>query len=358
MGDECHNRHIAATSLLFKALAPPLVRAAGRPRDASPPPSTFIAGNNYFFLNLAMAACKAMLAMPRTASPAARSSRRWPATAPSSASASAAPATAGSPAPAAVPRGPLLPRLQPGRRGGRHRRQRHHRDRRAWAASPWPARPPWSRSWAARPADASAYTEAMYEHHPGRATTPDPAAARLRAARPPASTCATWSTPTSCRSSTRASPTARRASARWRGPRPPAAGLLHRRRACFAAEWPTSVARRGRQRAASRNNLAAIDRQSRCKGPARCALVVLPRTAVLALLPAPWMVSTILLSERCIPRPGWSPSGRDIRLAPMDREPLARLRQRRVEILCIRRSGQVWRASAPGLPAPRTPVAP
>ncbi|MEA2575350.1 MAG: hypothetical protein QOH93_2648 [Chloroflexia bacterium] len=60
MGDELHNRHIAATSLLFKTLAPALIRALDdRERAASALDP--IAANNYFFLNLAMAACKAML---------------------------------------------------------------------------------------------------------------------------------------------------------------------------------------------------------------------------------------------------------------------------------------------------------
>lgn len=61
MGDECHNRHIAATGLMFKALAPALIRAVDdAPRVAAT--LDFIAANNYFFLNLAMAACKASLA--------------------------------------------------------------------------------------------------------------------------------------------------------------------------------------------------------------------------------------------------------------------------------------------------------
>ncbi|MDQ5823093.1 MAG: DUF1116 domain-containing protein [Chloroflexota bacterium] len=60
MGDELHNRHVAATSLLFKTLAPALIRALDdRERAASALDP--IAANNYFFLNLAMAACKAML---------------------------------------------------------------------------------------------------------------------------------------------------------------------------------------------------------------------------------------------------------------------------------------------------------
>ena len=60
MGDELHNRHVAATSLLFKMLAPALARALpdGEKVAAALDP---IAANNYFFLNLAMASCKAML---------------------------------------------------------------------------------------------------------------------------------------------------------------------------------------------------------------------------------------------------------------------------------------------------------
>jgi len=60
MGDELHNRHVAATSLMFKTLAPALVRALD---DRELVASTLdpIAVNNYFFLNLAMAASKAML---------------------------------------------------------------------------------------------------------------------------------------------------------------------------------------------------------------------------------------------------------------------------------------------------------
>ncbi|HUX86203.1 MAG TPA: DUF1116 domain-containing protein [Chloroflexota bacterium] len=59
MGDECHNRNVAATSLLARTLAPALVRAvssgvAGEVLD-------FLLDNNHFYLNLSMAACKATL---------------------------------------------------------------------------------------------------------------------------------------------------------------------------------------------------------------------------------------------------------------------------------------------------------
>ncbi|HKP52537.1 MAG TPA: DUF1116 domain-containing protein [Chloroflexia bacterium] len=60
MGDECHNRHIAATSLLFKSIAPALIRALDD-RERAAAALDPIAANNYFFLNLAMAACKATL---------------------------------------------------------------------------------------------------------------------------------------------------------------------------------------------------------------------------------------------------------------------------------------------------------
>jgi len=60
MGDEVHNRNAAATALLFKRLAPALVEADVT-REAAVATLGFIAGNDHFFLNLSMAACKAML---------------------------------------------------------------------------------------------------------------------------------------------------------------------------------------------------------------------------------------------------------------------------------------------------------
>jgi hypothetical protein len=59
MGDECHNRNLAATSLLTRALAPSLARTVERDRGAAV--FDFLASNNHFFLNLSMAACKATL---------------------------------------------------------------------------------------------------------------------------------------------------------------------------------------------------------------------------------------------------------------------------------------------------------
>lgn len=60
MGDECHNRNAAASSLLFKKLAPVLVEVGVSPAEAARV-LRFIAGNDHFFLNVSMAACKAML---------------------------------------------------------------------------------------------------------------------------------------------------------------------------------------------------------------------------------------------------------------------------------------------------------
>jgi len=60
MGDEVHNRNAAATALLFKRLAPAMFET-NVPRDAAAKALAFIAGNDHFFLNLSMAACKAML---------------------------------------------------------------------------------------------------------------------------------------------------------------------------------------------------------------------------------------------------------------------------------------------------------
>lgn len=60
MGDEVHNRNAAATALLFKRIAPALV-GGGVPSGTASETLDFLAGNDHFFLNLSMAACKAML---------------------------------------------------------------------------------------------------------------------------------------------------------------------------------------------------------------------------------------------------------------------------------------------------------
>ena len=59
MGDEGHNRNVAATSLFVRSLAPALVRATAA--DEATAALDFLRGNDHFFLNLSMAACKASL---------------------------------------------------------------------------------------------------------------------------------------------------------------------------------------------------------------------------------------------------------------------------------------------------------
>lgn len=56
MGDECHNRNAAATGLLLKKIGSSLARVENGPEAMD-----FISANDHFFLNLSMAACKAML---------------------------------------------------------------------------------------------------------------------------------------------------------------------------------------------------------------------------------------------------------------------------------------------------------
>ena len=59
MGDECHNRNIAATALFIKTLLPALARNSSPAVLAEV--AAFLAANDHFFLNLSMAACKAGL---------------------------------------------------------------------------------------------------------------------------------------------------------------------------------------------------------------------------------------------------------------------------------------------------------
>jgi len=60
MGDECHNRNAAASSLLFKKLTPALLKTDLAQSDIAQV-LEFLAGNDHFFLNISMACCKAML---------------------------------------------------------------------------------------------------------------------------------------------------------------------------------------------------------------------------------------------------------------------------------------------------------
>jgi hypothetical protein len=59
MGDECHNRNAAATSLFARRLASSIVRTA--PADLAVQALDFLGQNDHFFLNLSMAACKATM---------------------------------------------------------------------------------------------------------------------------------------------------------------------------------------------------------------------------------------------------------------------------------------------------------
>jgi hypothetical protein len=60
MGDECHNRNAAASSLFFKRFVPAALESAV-PQAQLRESLLFLAGNDHFFLNLSMATCKAML---------------------------------------------------------------------------------------------------------------------------------------------------------------------------------------------------------------------------------------------------------------------------------------------------------
>jgi hypothetical protein len=60
MGDEVHNRNAAASSLLLKRLLPAALDS-DLPRGMLREALAFLAGNDHSFLNLSMAACKAML---------------------------------------------------------------------------------------------------------------------------------------------------------------------------------------------------------------------------------------------------------------------------------------------------------
>ena len=59
MGDELHNRNAAASALLFKRLTLALL-GSELPSDQCSRALAFIAGNDHFFLNISMAACKSM----------------------------------------------------------------------------------------------------------------------------------------------------------------------------------------------------------------------------------------------------------------------------------------------------------
>lgn len=61
MGDEVHNRNVAASSLLFRKLTTVALASKRLSQKDTAEVLAFIAGNDHFFLNLSMAACKVML---------------------------------------------------------------------------------------------------------------------------------------------------------------------------------------------------------------------------------------------------------------------------------------------------------
>jgi len=58
MGDDCHNRHAAATGILLRELLPAIARL-GFPGDRVGELADLLLQNDWFFLNFSMAACKA-----------------------------------------------------------------------------------------------------------------------------------------------------------------------------------------------------------------------------------------------------------------------------------------------------------
>ncbi len=60
MGDECHNRNKAATSLFYKQISV-LILQAEKDLEKALKALEFIAGNDHYFLNLSMPSCKMML---------------------------------------------------------------------------------------------------------------------------------------------------------------------------------------------------------------------------------------------------------------------------------------------------------
>jgi len=61
MGDEVHNRNVAASALFFRKLTITALKSTRLQPQAVAESLDFIAGNDHFFLNLSMAACKSML---------------------------------------------------------------------------------------------------------------------------------------------------------------------------------------------------------------------------------------------------------------------------------------------------------
>jgi hypothetical protein len=60
MGDECHNRNVAGTSLFLQEIVPSLLKTS-LPKETIAEVVNFIAGNPHFYLNLSMASSKATM---------------------------------------------------------------------------------------------------------------------------------------------------------------------------------------------------------------------------------------------------------------------------------------------------------
>jgi len=60
MGDECHNRNVAATSIFARTFMPHLLHA-GLPNSVAEEVAKYLSETDHFFLNLSMAACKATM---------------------------------------------------------------------------------------------------------------------------------------------------------------------------------------------------------------------------------------------------------------------------------------------------------
>ena len=226
MGDECHNRNRAASALLVKLLAPEVAALDLPPAERSRI-LAFAAGNEHFFLNLGMAACKTatdaahgvagstlVTAMARNGTDfgirVSGLGDRWftaPALTPvasiSRASARATPTLTSATA--------------------------RSRRRRASARSPWAGRRRLSSSSAAHPPTRFAPPAGCTRSPPARAArTACPPS--TFAARPPASTCASSSRRPFFPRSTQASPIASRAWARSAPGSSPPRGNASRRR--------------------------------------------------------------------------------------------------------------------------------
>ena len=131
MGDEAHNRNRAGTLMLLRDLSPAMVGSAATPvrqRDVAEA-LRFVGGNDHFFLNLAMPACKLALDAAR----GIEGSTMVVAMARNGTDFGIQVAGTGDEwftGPAQLADGPVPRRLRPRRRQPRHRRLGDHRDRR------------------------------------------------------------------------------------------------------------------------------------------------------------------------------------------------------------------------------------